>query len=497
MELKTLGGFVATLALSMGSATGSGCGGDPSTDSSATNWGGGDDGTAGGDGATDDDGATGDDDGPEDDGDADAGDDNDGGSAGDDADTGGDDGGVCSDRVCDEAESCETCPTDCGACDNPEGWPPEVPTPWDGWDSIPENSEVIESPSQSADVVFSCTGSPGNIVGLTANEPIVGTTDDTVTINASYCVIHDIVFEGYTVRVDGDHYVIRDSEINGAGRTGKNGLSLAGSDGVAYRNASHHLLGNDRHCYTNGGGATDTWFIENEGYYCTGDGYQAGHQQEANRPTNIYLVRNHLHDNRENGLDYKFVQNVWAVENTLHGFASASGDEPWCFPDAPDQCSTSNSGSDGSAVVVGSDGGPIDSYHLRNVIYDAVTAIRVESAFGEIHIVDNELTDLGNRCLALDKDGMDIQFTGNLCRGAERGIFQNWRVNFSLNVAGNTFEDISGPALEYEAGEVIDASTLTDNVFSNTGPVVYNNTTATTEAEVNALPQASGNMVSP
>lgn len=509
MERKALGLFVVSLALSGGL----GCGGDGGAESSATGPSGNDSAATNGQGTdgegsdsagTDNDGPTDDDgDGTEsgatsDDGSTETGgdDDDDGGSTdGGETDTG--DDGVCGDRVCDAAEACETCPTDCGPCNNPEGWPSEVPPPWDGWDSMPASSEVIESPSQSGDTTFSCSGSPGNLAGLTANAPIVGTTDDVITINADYCVIHDVVFQGYVVRVVGDHYVIRDSEVDGAGRTGKNGLSLSGNDGVAYRNTSHHLLGNDRHCFTNGGGATDTWFIENEGYYCTGDGYQAGHQMENNRPTNIYLVRNHMHDNRENGLDYKFVQNVWAVENTLNGFVSSSGDEPWCFPDDPSQCATSNSGSDGSAVVVGSDGGPIDSYHIRNVIYDSATAIRVEAGFGDTHIIGNEFTNIESRCLALDKDGMGIEFTGNTCKTAGRGIFQNWRDNFSLNVADNTFEDITGPALEYESGPVIDASTLTNNTFENTGPVIYNNTSASTAAEINALPQASGNTVSP
>lgn len=505
MELKALGAFVVSLTVSAsvgcgddGGADGSASGenGSGATESNgATDGGSTTDGnsTTEGSGATDGTGATSEAETTE------TSDDDDGGSSGTEGGEtdSGETEGVCGDRVCDAAETCEDCPTDCGPCNTPKDWPAEIPPPWDGWDALPENSEVIESPAQSGDTTFSCTGSPGNIAGLTANEPIVGTTDDVITINADYCVIHDVVFQGYVVRVVGDHYVIRDSEVDGAGRTGKNGLSLSGNDGVAYRNTSHHLLGNDRHCYTNGGGATDTWFIENEGYYCTGDGYQAGHQMENNRPTNIYLVRNHMHDNRENGLDYKFVQNVWAVENTLNGFVASSGDEPWCFPDAPEQCATSSSGSDGSAVVVGSDGGPIDSYHIRNIIYDSGTAIRVEAGFGETHIIGNEFTNIENRCLALDKDGMEIEFTGNLCRDADRGIFQNWRDNFGLNVADNTFEDITGPALEYESGAVIDASTLTNNAFDNTGPVIYNNTSASSAAEINALPQASGNTVSP
>lgn len=498
MKLRTLRFLVASLSVCVGLA----CDGGGADSSAGMTFGGGGetDGDAGtSEGPSDDDAApTAGDATTTDGGDTMAETDGDPGSTGTDggdSQTGGD--GVCGDSVCDPAESCEACPTDCGPCNVPDGWPAEVPPPWEGWDGVPAESQVIESPSQSGDTTFSCSGSPDNIAGLTANEPIVGNTDDVITINADYCVIHDVVFEGYVVRVIGDHYVIRDSEIDGQGRTGKNGLSLSGSNGVAFNNTSHHLLGNDRHCYTNGGGATDMWFVENEGYYCTGDGYQAGHNQENSRPTNIYLVRNHMHDNRENGLDYKYVQNIWAVENILHGFVSSSGDEPWCFPDAPDQCATSSSGSDGSAVVVGSDGGPIGSHHLRNVIYDSGNAIRVEAAFGEIDIIGNEFSNLTGRCLALDKDGMNIEFTGNLCKAADRGIFQNWRENFSLNVADNTFEDIAGPALEYESGEVIDGSTLTNNTFTNTGPVIYNNTTASTAAEINALPQASDNTVSP
>ena len=401
---------------------------------------------------------------------------------------------ICGDGTCDTGETCGSCPQDCDPCGD---WPGEVPQPWDGWDQLPANSELLTN-TDGDDMSVTCTGSPGNPAGLTAEDLIVGTADGNVTITASYCIIHDIQFEGYQVRVDGDHYVIRDCDIDGAGRTSKNGLSLSGDMGVAYRVKSHHLLGNDRHCFTNGHGAMDMWFIECEGYYCTGDGYQAGHQADGNRPTNIYLVRNHLHDNRENGLDYKYVQNLFAVENTLHGFAAASSGETWCFPDDPAVCEDNlSSGSDGSAVVVGSDGAPIDTYHFRNTIHDSVKGIRVEAALGDIHIEGNVVHDLSGTCLALDKEGLGIEFIANTCRNAQRGIFQNWRVNFGLDVAGNTFENISGPAIEYEQGEVIDRSTLTDNAFIGTGPVIYNNDVATTEAEINALPGASGNTVSP
>ena len=402
---------------------------------------------------------------------------------------------LCAGVTCSPGQICNPATGGCEGeiIEPPEGWPAEVPAPWEGWDEMPAASAVMVN-TDGDDMTISCTGTPGNLAGLTADTIINGTANGVISITANYCVIHDIVFEGYVVRVSGDHYVIRDCEINGAGRTQKNGLSLSGTNGVAYRNYSHHLMGNDRHCFSNGGGAMNMWFIENEGYACSGDGYQAGHQSENNRPTNIYLVQNIFHGNRENGLDYKFLENVYAVENVLYGFVSTD-EGTWCFPDDPTTCSSSNSGSDGAAIVIGSDGAPINTYHYRNVIYDAVKAIRVEAAFGEIIIEGNIQYDIGGQCLALDKDGIDIQYIGNECRDAGRGIFQNWRDTFSLNVSDNMFENISGPAIEYESGAVGDASSLTDNVFRNTGAVIYNNTIASTEFAINDLPNSFGNIV--
>lgn len=316
-------------------------------------------------------------------------------------------------------------------------------------------------------------------------------SNDVFSVSGSYCYFVATVFDNIQPRTSGDHHVFRNVEI--ANVAGKNGSSFGGSNIVVVDSEIHHNQGDDRHGIHVGSGADSVWILRNHIHHNGGDGFQACHGCSANPPRNVYIGGNLFHSDRENAIDFKYIENVIVEGNTIHSLVSAPPDVEWCFDDGSG-CGVFSSGSDGSAIVVGSDGAPTGVVILNNEIYGTVNAVRIEEG-AQVRIENNNFHDIAGRCLQLDKHGFDTVFSGNTCKNADRGIFQNWRVNFTLTVDSNIFEGISGPAIEYETRDVCDNSTLTDNLFISTGPVICANEIATTEAEINSLPGAGGNLV--
>lgn len=378
----------------------------------------------------------------------------------------------------------------------PGDWPAEIPPAWNGWDVMPNNSRVLSDSdlSNNRDTTITCEGTLGNPAGLTASEELVRTGGEQFVINGNDCVIHDITFKGFIVRVNGDRMVFKNNEVDGESRTSKNAVSANGNDQVILNNHIHHHQGNDRHGMTAGGGSHRIWFGFNEVNHNGGDGFQAGHGMENNRPTSIYLFNNVFYSDRENAIDLKYMEDVWMVENVSSDLVSAPDRVQWCFDDGSG-CGVFTSGSDGSSFVIGSDGAPIDVHILRNTITRVNNAIRIEEAEGIVEISGNVATDIEGNCLSLEKTGFNIDYNNNVCDGANRGVFQFWRSNFSLDVDNNTFRNLTGPAVEFEQRAVYDASTLTDNIFESTGGVVYGNIRESTSTGINNLSGASGNIV--
>ena len=276
-------------------------------------------------------------------------------------------------------------------------------------------------------------------------------------------------------------------------KTADANTDTGGSNIVVINSEIHHNQGNDRHGIGGSSGADGLWILNNYIHHNGGDGFQACHGCSTNPPRNIYIGGNLFHSDRENAVDLKYAENIIIENNIMHSLVSAPRDVLWCFDDGS-SCKVFTSGSDGSAIVIGSDGGPSNVIVKGNGIYDTVNAVRIERGTA-ISILDNTLHDLSSNCLALEKDGLNTLFRGNSCSNANRGIFQFWRVNFSLAVENNLFQNLATASIEYESQTVADASTLLNNQFIGTGPVIYNKTIAGTQAEINALPGSSGNTV--
>ena len=289
-----------------------------------------------------------------------------------------------------------------------------------------------------------------------------------------------------------DHFVFRNVEIRD---NEKNGMNIGGSNIVVTGSDIHHNqpTGRDAHGIQVASGADGVWILGNTGHHNSGDALQGCHGCTANPPRNVYIGGNTFYADRENAVDFKWIENVVVEGNVFYGYESARADTEWCFEDNS-RCGTWNSGSDGSAVVIGSDGTPDGIVIKDNEIYDSQVSVRVEEGLN-IQIINNNQYNITATCLQLDKNGENILYQDNTCNNASRGIFQNWRDNFSLTVDNNVFENLSGPAIEYESRGVCDASTLTSNTFTATGSIICGNTAATTTSAVNALPGAANNTV--
>ncbi|MBT8081119.1 MAG: right-handed parallel beta-helix repeat-containing protein [Gammaproteobacteria bacterium] len=352
--------------------------------------------------------------------------------------------------------------------------------------------EVLDFTGQSAngDVSMTCAGTeqdPAFIVGGTLSG-----SSDVFRISGSWCYFIGTEFRSVQPRPQGDHMVFRNVDIHS---NSKNGTNVSGSNIVITDSEIHHnqKTTNESHGIQASSGADGVWILNNLAHHNSGDSLQGCHGCSSNPPRNIYIGGNTFYSDRENAVDFKWIENVVVEGNVFYGYKSAPADSNWCFDDNS-RCATWNSGSDGSAVVIGSDGTPTGVVIKDNEIYNSNNAIRVEEGV-DIQIVGNMQYDLSGRCLQLDKEGHNLLYQGNSCINAGRGIFQNWRENFSLTVDRNVFENISGPAIEYESGSVCDDSTLTSNTFTGIESVICNKTVATTTAAVNALPGAAGNTV--
>lgn len=385
-----------------------------------------------------------------------------------------------------------------------DGWPVGVPEPpfvYTQAPGAPTSSgelpstltagEVHDFTGQTGevDLTLSCSGTeadPAFIVGGTLTS-----ADDDLRISGEWCIFVDTIFENTRLITSGNHHIFRNIEQRNT--DSHNGMELGGTDIILIDSEVHHNQGDDRHGVHAAQGSSNIWLLRNHIHHNGGDGFQACHRCEANPPRNVYIAQNVIHSDRENAVDFKYIEDVVVSENIMYGYVSAPEGVPWCFDDGTG-CGTYSSGSDGSAIVIGSDGGPTNVLVVNNEIYDSVNGIRIEKGI-LTSLVNNNIHDVDDMCLALEKEGQNIVYDGNSCNRAARGIFQFWRENFSLFITDSQFSNISGPAIEFESDQVGQNGTLELNEFDTTGPVIYSGTIADTEAEINNLPNATGNRV--
>lgn len=202
-------------------------------------------------------------------------------------------------------------------------------------------------------------GSPVFVRGV--GSPVF--TGGDLWLQGSYLVAEGIVLEGAPLLIGPGHDIsVRRSEIRGFD-PGRNGaaVSMAASNVVLAHNHIHHN-GNpsagaeeDVHGIKLSTGSSRVWIVDNHIHHNGGDAIQIG-SARAWPPwaQYVYIARNELHDDRENGVDVKQARDVVVSENRIYSYAPTSS-------------------SSGEAVVVHN--GPERVWVLDNWISDAAFGV--------------------------------------------------------------------------------------------------------------------------
>jgi len=327
---------------------------------------------------------------------------------------------------------------------------------------------------------------------------------DKASFQGRYLIVEDLRFERTVVRTsDGEQapygrekIAFRNLEVFNHPR--KNGTQLSGQDIVFFRNHVHHNQGDDRHGTGVSRRAKNIWILENHYHHNGGDAVQFCHGCRKAPPENIYIGRNEMHGDRENGVDLKWGANIVVSENLIYGYRPSQPDKEWCYDDGS-RCDTYSSGSDGTGIIIGSDGAPVNPWILFNEIYGNSNGIRVEKVAGA-WIIGNVIHNNSRHGIQLDKNGDPLHIIGNTIYGANIGISQDWRENFKLNIQNNIFAEMKKAAIDIESHRVAKNSTMHNNLFWNSngdGGVLWGkNTRAIQSARgIDSAGRGAGNLV--
>jgi hypothetical protein len=298
-------------------------------------------------------------------------------------------------------------------------------------------------------------------------------TDGRLDISGSYLVVEGIDFNRGALRLvpPSDHVVVRDNEIHE--NPDRSGFQASGSDILLYRNHIHHFQADNRHGVTNGHGTLRFWIIGNEVHHNAEDSFQCGHTTGPNPPATyseyIYIGGNTFYSDRENAVDLKWVKNVVISQNVCTSYEAAPVGT-YTFDDGSHTGSYS-SGSDGSAILIGSDGTAEDVWIIFNDVHDNDRGVRIEDAAG-VRLVGNRIRNAVMDGLRLEKEGGEIHIIGNTIHGVSSGINQDWRENFTLFVHNNLISETTAPSVNVESGLVSGQSTMSHNLFWQGGSAV-------------------------
>ena len=295
-----------------------------------------------------------------------------------------------------------------------------------------------------------------------------------------------------------DHIAIRNCEVHNPVDVWKSsgaGISTQDycNDIVLYRNNIHHIQRGsasapiDAHGVSIGSGTYNYWLLENEIHHNSGDAFQATHMANP-APHHIYVGQNVFHDDRENGVDLKTIDDVVVAWNVIYGYESSAT-------------------SSGDAIVIGSNGystqyGPLRSWILFNDISDAVTGIRVEGA-EDCWIIGNTIYDIDTNGITydIDPDSDNINVIGNTITSVgEDGIHHHWMFGATnLNIASNIISDVGGDHIEASLNQYM-AFTVVNNLLYQNGSNISidwgdTNYSGLSEATINGLFGWSNNVI--
>jgi hypothetical protein len=242
--------------------------------------------------------------------------------------------------------------------------------------------------------------------------------------------------------VPGDihHIALRNLEMAGDGQQGHANSAIdVGLWGRTSTNSINHVVVWNNHIHdfgdwrptaendecgvaVSGYDTYHVWIMDNHIHHMGGDSIRVGNNAGWTPPYNshhAYVARNVMHQNGENAVDVKLMQDVVVSHNTMYGFVPSSSDpgaavvvhympsNVWLFAneiyDAANGVSCS---------------GATDLYVIGNIIRDTTTAIRFWGD-GEMHIVGNTIVRFTDGIKNVGGTGRPHPIINNIL--AERG----------------------------------------------------------------------------
>ena len=303
-------------------------------------------------------------------------------------------------------------------------------------------------------------------ISTTARPQLLNTHLD---MDGQYFIIENIEFydDTYVHTMEkSQKLAIRNCEIhNPVGKLAyyEGGVMPQGSDIVVFQNHIHHHVtddpnqGGDIHGVRPGVSAKRVWILENDIHHNSGDAIQVCHYCEP-RPQFIYIGRNVLHEDRENAVDLKYASDIIISQNKMYGYGDATT-------------------SDGSAVVLGSDGMPNRCWVIYNEIYDSKNGIRNEDT-DTAWIIGNLIYNIRGFAISLEKKSDDLFIVNNTIYNVDVAIEQlrPEREAFRIHVYNNIFANIRGKRrsahLYVPSSKITGESILSNNLFWQNGEAV-------------------------
>jgi hypothetical protein len=305
--------------------------------------------------------------------------------------------------------------------------------------------------------------------------------------SGSYGVLENLAFFHKTRhRIVGDYLVFHDVSVTNpedAFIDFNPVVNVTGHDVLFYRGE----IGNNRrdndtdsHGIQAGQGSHHVFILENDIYNNNGDAFQACHNCFDEPPHHIYLGRNVMHEDRENGIDLKTIHDVVVSENVLYGYGSSS---------------TSN----GDAMVVGSNGfddsinqGPRRIWVIHNVFHDSGRGIRLEGT-EDVWVIGNVMENVGTGLQIDNKSHRSVVIASNTIAGVTDGLVAWGCQPDSLEVIDNLVVDVADRHVDFaDCGE--SEVSLLHNLFSGGLSVRVDGSNYTDAGSLEAAAFASNNL---
>lgn len=256
--------------------------------------------------------------------------------------------------------------------------------------------ELHGGPYEGSDIRIIARGDQDNPVWIYGAVPENGVVVRShLLIHGSGVVIENLKFDRSRktlALVSVESACIRNNEFSGSGiDDGNSAVIFIGGvdadhpsrDNVIHNNvirnfgARNSSRENDYHGILPGRHSIRTWITDNDISGNGGDAIQVGQSRLAagERPQHVYIARNRLYDNRENGVDIKRAQDVLVVANELHGYRptpSSEGAAIVIHDDAEHVWIIGNRVSDATIGLITT--GSKDTWFVGNTIHDIVHA---------------------------------------------------------------------------------------------------------------------------